>query len=100
MLVPLASGLNANRLTVWSLRVGCDKAQMITLFLPLDETLVRKPPNCPPPIEAELLVLVSAGLRAIPSFHTSTVVPPLLTTRPIPSRSTKKEGPHQQAPTV
>src|SRR5947209_9385286 len=83
-----------------SVVVGRDSAQMIGLLLPFEETLVKNPRSCPPPIETEEAARLSDGLGDDLSLHTFTNLPPLLTTRGSESTgSTKYEGPHQQAPT-
>src|SRR2546423_14938484 len=83
-----------------SVVVGRDSAQMIGLLLPFEETLVKNPRSCPPPIETEEAARLSDGPGDDLSLHTFTNLPPLLTTRGSESTgSTKYEGPHQQAPT-
>src|SRR5271156_1992432 len=78
---------------------GRDSAQMIGFELPLDDTLVKNPPFCPLLIAGDRVKMASLGLGDVVNFHTSTWLPPLLTTRAAPSvGSTKYDSPHQQPP--
>ena len=65
--------------------IGLDKAQITGPDVPLDDTLVKNPGSCPPPIEGELLIRVSDGRGVTASFHSPATRPPLVTTRPSPS---------------
>src|SRR5271165_5787360 len=68
--------------------------------VPFEETLVKKPGNCPVLIEGE--VNPESGVRAVVgvvcTFQTLTLLPPLETTRPMPSDPLKYDGPHQHPP--
>jgi hypothetical protein len=47
ILLPPASGLNANRFIVeLELATGCESTQMMGFVLPLDEMVVKKPGVC------------------------------------------------------
>ena len=69
---------------------GRDNAQIIALLVPLEEMLVKKPGSCPPPIEADWATRLSEVVGEVCSFHTSTVDPPLLTTRATESSGSTK----------
>src|SRR5580704_2946627 len=70
--------------------------------VPFEETLVKKPGNCPVEIDGE--VKAESGTKAVVgevwTFHTLILLPPLETTRPTPSVPSKYDGPHQHPPTA
>ena len=53
--------------------------------MPFDEIVVKNPGSCEPPNPGDTFTLVSAAFGDVSTFHTFTALPPLLTTRPIPS---------------
>src|SRR5690348_13481727 len=75
--------------TMWLLKpVGRPIAHIIAVFgsKALEETVVKKPGRCEVAASAaDEASGVSAGLKDVCTFHVSTLFPPLLTIRPIPS---------------
>src|SRR5579871_566290 len=95
----VGSELSAKSVIVPGTDVGRASAQMMAPgSFPFDETTVKKPGSCPlgSPIEPACWSLIG---RAVGTFNTVTVLPPLATMRGAESLAASKyDWPHQQPP--